>query len=129
VKQGVSRNLGRMPRDDGAAALFCALLTFTPLTMPGCTTGTGTYYEKHEIQKLTVVFLDEKSLRGKWALVTRKAPFIVSPSSANEPASVSAINGFFDFSTNTLYCPKMDFEVCGHELHHAVLGRFHREPW
>jgi hypothetical protein len=129
VTQDSTGNLGQMPRDEVATVLFCALLTFTLLTMTGCATGNGTYYEKHEIQKLTVVFLDEKSLRGKWVLLTRKAPFIVSPSSANEPSSVSAINGFFDFSTNTLYCSKMNFEVCGHELHHAVLGRFHHEHW
>jgi len=118
-----------MSRDDVTATTFVALLLLASYALPGCTTGSGTYYEKYEIQKLTVVFLDEKSLRGKWALVTRKAPFIVRPSSADQPSSVSAINGFFDFSTNTLYCPKMDFEVCGHELHHAILGRFHRDPW
>jgi hypothetical protein len=42
-------------------------------------------------------------------------------------ASVKTLRGFYDFTTNTLYCPKWNFEVCGHELHHAVLGQFHSD--
>ncbi|MBI4402096.1 MAG: hypothetical protein HY581_10755 [Nitrospirae bacterium] len=82
----------------------------------GCATP-GTYYERHEIPRLTVVFLDEQSLQDKWTLVTSKSPIMSS----------GVVVGLFDFRTQTIYCPKMDFEVCGHELHHAVLGRFHPE--
>lgn len=37
------------------------------------------------------------------------------------------VRGFFDYTTNTIYCPKLDFETCGHELFHAIIGRFHHE--
>ena len=38
---------------------------------------------------------------------------------------VKTVRGFYDYSANTLYCEKWNFEVCGHELHHAALGQFH----
>ncbi|MBI5777487.1 MAG: hypothetical protein HY444_08860 [Nitrospirae bacterium] len=37
------------------------------------------------------------------------------------------VKGFFDYKTNTIYCTKDNFDVCGHELFHAIMGRFHEE--
>jgi hypothetical protein len=99
-------------------ALTMAL--FAVLTLAGCASGPSAYRETYEIKNLTVVFLDEENLQQKWSLISGKPA--VSLSSANY---LNVVRGFFDFNTNTIYCPKMDFTICGHELHHAVLGRFH----
>lgn len=34
--------------------------------------------------------------------------------------------GLFDYKTKTLYCQKWDFHLCGHELHHATDGSWHK---
>jgi hypothetical protein len=83
------------------------------------------YYEQHEIRRLTVVFLDEQSLQARYTAISGKPA--VSISGYPPLQSLTAVRGFYDFTTKTLYCSKMDFTVCGHELHHAVLGRFHDE--
>ncbi|MBI4402094.1 MAG: hypothetical protein HY581_10745 [Nitrospirae bacterium] len=126
-----TKGCGRSLRDLTVAAFFVLL------AMTGCATGSGTYYEKHEITGLAVVFLDEQSLQAKWTDITGKEFGIhgtpVSPTISDVPAApnqlpvVHKVRGVFDHRTNTIYCPKMDFEVCGRELHHAVLGQLHAE--
>lgn len=83
------------------------------------------YQEQHEIRRLTVVFLDEQSLQAKYTTISGKPA--VSLSGYPPMQSLTTVRGFYDFNSKTLYCSKMDFTVCGHELHHAVLGRFHPE--
>jgi hypothetical protein len=78
------------------------------------------YMERFEIKHLNVVLMDEQSIRVKWEEVTRKPSiryFTIGPDHAIVTTSV---RGFFDFETNTIYCPKMNFEVCGHELFHVL---------
>lgn len=101
-----------------AAALVAA--------MGGCASPPAPYYERYEIPRLTVVLLDEASLQQKWIEVSGKpAVRLAPPSGYAQSTAMHTVKGFFDFATNTIYCPRMDFAVCGHELHHAVLGRFH----
>jgi hypothetical protein len=83
------------------------------------------YQERHELHRLTVVFLDEQSLQARYSSISGKPA--VSISGYPPIQSLTTVRGFYDFATKTLYCSKMDFTVCGHELHHAVLGRFHDE--
>lgn len=87
----------------------------------------GPYREQHQLANLNVVFLDQQSLHKEWQARTGQSgvEFVAFHEQAISP--VKTLQGFFDFTTNTLYCPKWNFEVCGHELHHAVLGHFH-EP-
>ena len=70
-----------------------------------------------------MVFADEDTLQDAYRRLTKR------PATQFELAtsSVSTVRGFYDFSTNTLYCSRMDFATCGHELHHAALGRYHHE--
>ena len=35
--------------------------------------------------------------------------------------------GCTDYANKTIYCPKWNFSVCGHELHHITDGPFHEE--
>lgn len=93
----------------------------------GCTGIQSRYVEKHAIKNLTVVFLDEHSLHEQWKqIVGSDAVRFQSQMNSNVPL-VRTVKGFYDFTSNTLYCPKWHFEVCGHELHHAVLGHFHND--
>ena len=81
--------------------------------------------EQHAIKNLTVVFLDEQSLHEQWKHVAgTDAVRFTSQMNSTAPL-VHTVQGFYDFASNTLYCPKWNFEVCGHELHHAALGHFH----
>jgi hypothetical protein len=90
----------------------------------GCTQQ-NRYVETHEISNLKVVFLDAQSLEEKWEAKTGQPGIQFQPWMRGGMASVSTVRGFYDFSTGTLYCPKWNYEVCGHELHHAALGYFH----
>jgi hypothetical protein len=87
----------------------------------------GAYREEHQLANLNVVFLDQQNLQKEWTARTGTpgVEFVAFHGQAMSP--VKTLQGFFDFTTNTMYCPKWNFEVCGHELHHAVLGHFH-EP-
>lgn len=99
-----------------------AALVLTSLT--GCT-APQRYVEEHAIKQLTVVFLDEQSLHERWSQIVGRNPIrFSSPMSSTTPI-VQTVRGFYDYTTNTLYCEKWNFEVCGHELHHAALGQFH----
>ncbi len=101
----------------------CIALLFG-LSMQACTASTR-YAESYTVSNLNVVFLDDQSLKEAWTKVTgRPGVEFVQNMSKGSP-QVKTVNGFYDFSTNTVYCPKWNFEVCGHELHHAVLGQFH----
>ncbi len=95
------------------------------MSLMACAQTSKQYVEEHEIKHMTVVFLDEKSLQEKWKLRTGKNSVRFSPSLTEGIPSVKTVRGFFDFRTNTLFCPKWNYEVCGHELHHAALGHFH----
>lgn len=101
--------------------------------MLGCAAIQDRYYEEHRLSQLTVIFVDETTLQRQWSLLTGKAPIRIStfgtPNEPNVLQTVRTIRGFYDYPSNTIYCRKMDFEACGHELHHAVLGLFHRDEW
>jgi len=90
----------------------------------GCS-APASYVERYEIKKLTVVFLDESSLQDHWKALTGTDAVRFVSHMANRTTSVKTLHGFYIPTSNTLYCPKWNFEVCGHELHHAVLGQFH----
>lgn len=90
----------------------------------GCS-APASYVERHEIRNLTVVFLDEASLQDHWKALTGIDVVRFVAHMAHTTAAVRTLRGFYDPISNTLYCPKWGFEVCGHELHHAVLGQFH----
>ena len=85
----------------------------------------GRYMETHEISNLKVVFLDAESLKELWKSKTGQPGTQFQPWLRGDLASVKTVRGFYDFSSETLYCPKWNYEVCGHELHHAALGHFH----
>ncbi|NOS79045.1 MAG: hypothetical protein HOP35_13985 [Nitrospira sp.] len=105
--------------------LIILLAALLPLLSTGCSATPGRYVEEHEIKQLTVVFLDEASLHEQWSKIAgREAVRLTVPMNSQTPI-VKTVRGFYDYSSNTLYCEKWNFEVCGHELHHAALGQFH----
>ena len=95
------------------------------LSFSGCTGLQDRYVEKHVIKSLTIVFLDEGSLREQWTQVAGSNAVRFKTQMNSTVPLVNTVQGFYDFASNTLYCPKWNFEVCGHELHHAALGHFH----
>ena len=97
------------------------------LLLQGCASSTGTYQERHNIKNLTVVFLDEESLRHEWQVLSGRQPVVFASQASTGVPMLKTLRGFYDWPSNTLYCPKWNFEVCGHELHHAVLGQFHSD--
>jgi hypothetical protein len=98
------------------------------LSLTACAGGTPPVGELHELSGLRVVFLDGKQVQDKWQELSGKSARMMTPRLVMESERrPETILGFYDFGTNTIYCPKMNFEVCGHELHHALLGRFHLE--
>jgi len=87
------------------------------------------YYETHLIKNLTVILLDDKALQRRWQYVSgqpasRTIKFTVAGS---QMSMADTVKGFFDYKTTTIYCTKDNFDVCGHELFHAIMGRFHQE--
>ena len=113
------------PRESGFRLRSLVAWTGLALTLlTGCT-APQRYVEEHAIKQLTVVFLDEQSLHERWSQIVGQNPIrFSSPMSSTTPI-VQTVRGFYDYTTNTLYCEKWNFEVCGHELHHAALGQFH----
>jgi hypothetical protein len=87
------------------------------------------YRETYEIKRLTIILMDEESLRAEWQKVSGKSSmkFVDLTIGQDNLHELRVVRGFFDYKTNTIYCPKLDFEVCGHELFHASIGRFHPE--
>lgn len=107
-------------------AFLRLLLAGIPLILStGCTSPPSRYVEEHEIKQLKVVFLDEHSLRERWIQVAGRDPIRFAAPMGSTTPIVKTVRGFYDYSSNTLYCEKWNFEVCGHELHHAALGQFH----
>lgn len=101
------------------------IIFLSTLIISGCAS-TGTYREEHHISKLKIVFLDQQSLHKEWKSRTGQQGIEFASFREESTPRLKTLHGFFDFSSNTLYCPKWNFEVCGHELHHAVLGHFHQ---
>ncbi len=102
------------------------LLTSSAIALlAGCGTTNMRYVEEHDIQHLKVVFLDERSLHERWTQVAGRDPIRFTAPMSDSTPIVKTVRGFYDYSSNTLYCEKWNFEVCGHELHHAALGQFH----
>lgn len=96
------------------------------LVLSGCVIGQTLSGEEHELPSLRVVFLDASQIQDKYEEITGKSAVMMTPRLTLETQRrEEVVVGFYDFRTRTIYCPKMDFEVCGHELHHAVLGEFH----
>jgi len=110
------------------AGILRTTVMIVVLVLTGCAISPSTPGEEYEVSQLRVVFLDEKQIRDKWVEVTGKTAVMMTPRLVLESKRrEEVVVGFYDFHTRTIYCPKMNFEVCGHELHHAVLGRFHFE--
>jgi hypothetical protein len=87
------------------------------------------YYETYLIRNLTVILLDDRALQRRWQHVSgqpasRTIKFTVA---GNQMSMADTVKGFFDYKTSTIYCTKDNFDVCGHELFHAIMGRFHEE--
>lgn len=98
------------------------------LALSGCAWDSIPPGEVHELPSLRVVFLEASHMQAKWEEISGKSSVMRTPRLTLENLRRDeVVVGFYDFHTHTIYCPKMDFEVCGHELHHAVLGRFHLE--
>ena len=96
------------------------------MVLSGCELGQLSHGEQYEVASLRVVFLDASQIQARYEEITGKSPVMTTPRLALETRRrEEVVVGFYDFRTHTIYCPKMDFEVCGHELHHAVLGHFH----
>ena len=104
--------------------LLMALVLICSFNLTGCIQQ-GTYRETHEISNLKIVFLDDQSLQKVWTSKSGRPSTQFQPWLRGNLASVKTVRGFYDFATKTLYCPKWNYEVCGHELHHAALGHFH----
>ncbi len=87
------------------------------------------YYETYEVKNLTVILLDDKALQRRWRAVSgRPASKAIKFTVAGSQMNMSdTVKGFYDYRTNTIYCTKDNFDVCGHELFHAIMGRFHEE--
>jgi len=100
-------------------------LIFLASTFLGCAGIHDRYLEKHVIKNLTVVFLDEHSLQEQWKQTAGTDAVRFQPQMNSPVPLIQTVQGFYDFTSQTLYCPKWNFEVCGHELHHAALGHFH----
>lgn len=110
-----------------AIAFHVLIATFFPSVFIGCAGIQERYVEKHAIRNLTVVFLDEHSLHEQWKQTVGSDAVRFQPQINSNDPIVRTVKGFYDFSSNTLYCPKWNFEICGHELHHAALGHFHND--
>ncbi len=117
---------GRSPKHPACFLAFHAALIGL-LVLQGCASTTTNYRERHEIKSLTVVFLDEQSLQAEWKALSGRQPIMLTSQTRSGLPAVQTLRGFYDWPSNTLYCPKWNFEVCGHELHHAVLGQFHSD--
>ena len=106
--------------------MFIVGSSVLPLLLSACTIGQLSHGEAYELSSLRIVFLDAPQIRAKYEEITGKSAVMMTPRLVlDTQRREEVVVGFYDFRTRTIYCPKMDFEVCGHELHHAVLGQFH----
>ncbi|MCP9446760.1 MAG: hypothetical protein NNA22_04210 [Nitrospira sp.] len=114
-----------MKRSESWVAMVGGLLL---LTAAGCAISHKPEGEAYELPSLRIVFLDRPHIQAKYEEITGQSGVMPTPRLVLDPQRrKEVVVGFYDYHTRTIYCPKMDFEVCGHELHHAVLGRFHLE--
>jgi hypothetical protein len=111
----------------GQAAYRWAILSVVSFALVGCLHPAVSYYEPHELKNLRVIWLDQASLHARYEQMSGKPALALYGTDSS--AGVQSVKGFFDFRTNTIYCSKMDFTACGHELHHAIIGHFHPEKW
>ncbi len=96
------------------------------LALSACAISQFSHDEAYELSSLRIVFLDAPHIQAKYEEIAGKSAVMMTPRLVLETQrQEEVVVGFYDFHTRTIYCPKMDFEVCGHELHHAVLGQFH----
>jgi hypothetical protein len=109
------------------AARRWAILSTLSFALAGCLHPSAPYYEPHELKNLRVVWLDQASLHEQYEQMSGKPALALYGTDSS--AGVQSVKGFYDFRTNTIYCSKMDFTACGHELHHAIIGHFHPEKW
>jgi len=116
--------LQKLTTSGGFSFYLVVLLSLGTIT--GCTTPRA-YVEQYEVEHLKIVFLDPQSLEKEWTLRTGEPGIRFLPRVSGRMTAFKTVKGFYDFTSDTLYCPKWDFEVCGHELHHAVLGHFHSQ--
>lgn len=124
MQQDIAKYQVRSGRPHHWTQSITALVGLTVMFLTGCATSQR-YVEKYEIKQLNVVFLDERSLHERWAKIAGQAPIQFATSMNSSTPLIKTVRGFYDYSTNTLYCEKWNYEVCGHELHHAALGQFH----
>jgi hypothetical protein len=111
----------------GRVAYQWAIVSIVSFALVGCLHPSASYYEPHELKNLRVVWLDQASLHEQYEQMSGKPALALYGTDSS--AGVQSVKGFFDFRTNTIYCSKMDFTACGHELHHAIIGHFHPEKW
>ncbi len=102
---------------------FAVLASITTVLLSGC--ASTTYRETHELNQLKVVFLDSQSLAEVYKIRSQQAATRITMEGVSPV--IHQVVAFYDRETNTIYCRKWDFKNCGHELHHALLGNFHRE--
>lgn len=106
--------------------MFILRISALPLALSACAISQFPHDEVYELPSLRIVFLDAPQIQAKYKELTGRSPVMMTPRLVLETQRrEEVVVGFYDFRTRTIYCPKMDFEVCGHELHHAVLGQFH----
>jgi len=86
---------------------------------------TTRYVEEHDIRQLKVVFLDKRNLHERRMQVAGRDPIRFTAPIRSAAPMVKTVRGFYDYSSNTLYCKKWNFEFCEHEIHHAALGPFY----
>jgi len=121
----MGRNIQRLGYPQGwvtRSAIGCLL---SIILFTGCTSLPSSYKETYEIRNLTIVFLDEASLQKEWTSMKATSPIRFQHKTNADLPMIRTLRGFYDSVSYTLYCPKWNFETCGHELHHAVLGPFH----
>lgn len=124
LSNGSRTRINQIVQNISKGLLIAGGLWLCVVNLAGCTQQSR-YMETHEISNLKVVFLDAQSLEEMWETKTGQPGTQFQPWLRGNLASVKTVRGFYDFSTETLYCPKWNYEVCGHELHHAALGHFH----
>ena len=88
-----------------------AILT---LSLMGCGTPQP-YQQVHVIPHLTITYMDKESIQRRFTKTTNMSSVL----------ETNVLQGYYDYTTNTLFCPIDQDATCGHELKHAVLGDFH----
>lgn len=104
-------------------ALAPALAIVTTVVLSAC--ASLPYRETHQLEHITIVFLDAGSLAEAYRLHSGRPAARVTMQAHS--LVIHRVRAFYDHETKTIYCKKWDFENCGHELHHAILGWFHEE--